>query len=269
MAEDLPRPFAADRTGILTGEGGAVLLLETLEHARERGARIYAEILGYAANCDAAHMVHPDAASIAACIRAAHRNAGVEPEQIDYICAHGTGTPTNDTTEVAAAREVFGGRIPPISSIKSMLGHTMGAASGFGAIACCKALEQDFLPPTANVTEADPALGDGVDCVPGTGREARLDIVQNHGFAFGGNNAITILGGFRDHGDRHSGRGRDTDGHPAALRHQRRRRVLGRPRPRRARRAAARRRRAGRGAGRRGRGRVPAPSGPGRRTAST
>lgn len=194
MAEDVPRPFAADRSGIVTGEGGAVLVLETYEHAVARGARMYAEILGYAANCDAAHMVHPDATSIAAGIRAAHEAAGVEPEQIDYICAHGTGTPTNDSTEVAAAREVFGDRIPPISSIKSMLGHTMGAASGFGAIACCKAFEQDFLPPTANVTEPDPALGEGVDCVPGVGREARLDIVQNHGFAFGGNNVITILG---------------------------------------------------------------------------
>ncbi|WP_256104936.1 beta-ketoacyl synthase [Streptomyces sp. ODS05-4] len=194
MADDVPRPFAADRTGIVTGEGGAVLVLETYEHAVGRGARIYAEILGYAANCDAAHMVHPDAGSIAACIRAAHRAAGVEPSQIDYVCAHGTGTPTNDATEVAAAREVFGDRLPPISSIKSMLGHTMGAASGFGAIACCKALEQDFLPPTAHVSVPDPALGPGVDCVPGAGREARLDIVQNHGFAFGGNNVITILG---------------------------------------------------------------------------
>ncbi|MCX4663525.1 beta-ketoacyl-[acyl-carrier-protein] synthase family protein [Streptomyces uncialis] len=194
MAEDVPRPFAADRTGIVTGEGGAVLVLETYEHAVGRGARIYAEVLGYAANCDASHMVHPDNTSIAACIRAAHEAAGVRPEQIDYICAHGTGTPTNDATEVAAAREVFGERIPPISSIKSMLGHTMGAASGFGAIACCKALEQDFLPPTANITEPDPELGEGVDPVAGVGRAARLDIVQNHGFAFGGNNVITILG---------------------------------------------------------------------------
>lgn len=194
MAEDVPRPFAADRSGIVTGEGGAVLVLETYEHARARGARMYAEVLGYAANCDASHMVHPDATSIASGIRAAHEAAGVDPEQIDYICAHGTGTPTNDATEVAAARAVFGDRIPPISSIKSMLGHTMGAASGFGAIACCKALEQDFLPPTAHVTEPDPELGEGVDCVPGTGREARLNIVQNHGFAFGGNNVITILG---------------------------------------------------------------------------
>ncbi|MDH6125236.1 beta-ketoacyl-[acyl-carrier-protein] synthase family protein [Kitasatospora sp. GP82] len=194
MAEDLPRPFDANRTGILTGEGGAALLLEPLEHARARGARIYAEVLGYAANCDAEHMVHPDAASIAECIRTAHRNAGVTPDQIDYICAHGTGTPTNDATEVQAVRAAFGERIPPISSIKSMLGHTMGAASGFGAIACCKALEQGFLPPTANVVQVDPAFGPGVDCVPGRGRDAELNILQNHGFAFGGNNVITILG---------------------------------------------------------------------------
>lgn len=194
MAEDLPQPFDANRSGIITGEGGAALLLEPLEHALARGARIYAEVLGYAANCDASHMVHPDATSIADCIKAAHRNAGVVPDQIDYICAHGTGTPTNDATEVRAVRQVFGDRLPPISSIKSMLGHTMGAASGFGAIACCTALEQDFLPPTANLVETDPELGPGVDCVPGRGRDARVEIVQNHGFAFGGNNVITILG---------------------------------------------------------------------------
>ncbi|MBV2154813.1 beta-ketoacyl synthase [Kitasatospora sp. SUK 42] len=194
MAEDLPRPFDANRSGILTGEGGAALLLEPLDHALARGAKIYAEVLGYAANCDAEHMVHPDAVSIAECIRAAHRKAGVAPEQIDYICAHGTGTPTNDATEVQAVREVFGDRMPPISSIKSMLGHTMGAASGFGAIACCMALQEGFLPPTANVQQVDPALGEGVDCVPGQGRAAKVEIVQNHGFAFGGNNVITILG---------------------------------------------------------------------------
>ncbi len=194
MAEELPQPFDAGRSGIITGEGGAALLLEPLDDALARGARIYAEVLGYAANCDASHMVHPEATSIAACIETAHRNAGVRPEQIDYICAHGTGTPTNDATEVRAVRQVFGDRLPPISSIKSMLGHTMGAASGFGAIACCTALEQDFLPPTANLVETDPELGPGVDCVPGQGRPARVDIVQNHGFAFGGNNVITILG---------------------------------------------------------------------------
>jgi len=119
---------------------------------------------------------------------------GVAPEQIDYICAHGTGTPTNDLTEVAAVRQVFGNRLPPISSVKSMIGHTMGAANGFGAAICCRALQDGFLPPTATVTQLDPALGHGVDCVPGTARSAELHVVQNHGFAFGGNNAITIFG---------------------------------------------------------------------------
>jgi 3-oxoacyl-[acyl-carrier-protein] synthase II len=194
LAEEVCRPFDTDRGGIITAEGGVALLIEPLEHAVARGARIYAEVLGYGLTCDAKHMVHPDSASIAECIRRAHRKAGVRPEDIDYICAHGTGTPTNDTTEVAAVRAVFGERVPPISSIKSMLGHTMGAASGFGALVCCKALSEGFLPPTANLGEVDPALGPGLDCVPGKARAATPRIVQNHGFAFGGNNAITILG---------------------------------------------------------------------------
>ncbi|WP_019548304.1 beta-ketoacyl-[acyl-carrier-protein] synthase family protein [Streptomyces sulphureus] len=194
LAEEVCRPFDVDRTGILTAEGGVALLLEPYERAVSRGARIYAEVLGYSVNCDAEHMVHPETSSIAACMRAAHRNAQVTPEQIDYICAHGTGTPTNDATEVAAVRQVFGSQPPPISSIKSMIGHTMGAASGFGALACCKALYEGFLPPTANLAQVDPALGPGVDPVPGRAREAKPRVVENHGFAFGGNNAITILG---------------------------------------------------------------------------
>ncbi|MCW2882644.1 MAG: beta-ketoacyl synthase [Sphaerisporangium sp.] len=194
LAESVCRPFDTHRSGILTAEGGVALFLEPLEGAMARGARIYAEVLGYGVNCDAKHPVAPDPTSIAECIRAAHRNAGVRPQDIDYICAHGTGTPTNDAIEVEAVREVFGDRLPPISSIKSMIGHTMGAASGFGALICCMALHDGFLPPTANVTETDPALGPGVDCVPGKGRPASPRIVENHGFAFGGNNAITILG---------------------------------------------------------------------------
>lgn len=194
LAPDVCRPFDRNRAGILTGEGGVSLLLEPLEAAVARGARVYAEILGYGVNCDAKHMVHPDPESIAACIRDAHASAGITPDQVDYVCAHGTGTPTNDATEVQAVRAVFGERVPPISSIKSMIGHTMGAASGFGAVMCCKALHDGFLPPTANVDEVDPALGPDLDVVPGRGRDAAPRIVQNHGFAFGGNNVITILG---------------------------------------------------------------------------
>jgi 3-oxoacyl-[acyl-carrier-protein] synthase II len=193
LTENACAPFDRDRSGIITGEGGAALFLESYGSATARGARIYAEVLGYGLNCDANHMVAPDADSIAECIRRAHRNAGIEAGQVDYICAHGTGTPANDAAEYGAVRQVFGERTPPISSIKSMLGHTMGAASGFGAIASALALSQDFLPPTVNLRTPDPELV-GIDPVPNTARPVRADVVQNNGFAFGGNNAITILG---------------------------------------------------------------------------
>ncbi|MFF5207131.1 beta-ketoacyl-[acyl-carrier-protein] synthase family protein [Streptosporangium sp. NPDC000396] len=186
-------PFDRDRSGILTGEGGAVLLLETFEHARARGARIYAELLGYGLNCDANHPVSPDASSIAECMRTAHRNAGVKPEEVDYICAHGTGTPANDLVESRAILEVFGDRPPPVSSIKSMIGHTMGAACGFGAIASVMAIERGFLPPTINWRNPDPEMF-GIDPVPNAARRANVRVVQNDGFAFGGNNAIVMLG---------------------------------------------------------------------------
>ncbi|MBB6347765.1 beta-ketoacyl-[acyl-carrier-protein] synthase family protein [Nonomuraea muscovyensis] len=193
LTKDACTPFDRDRSGILTGEGGAILMLESLEHARRRGARIYAEVLGYGLNCDANHPVAPDAASIADCMRTAQRNAGVKPSEVDYVCAHGTGTPANDTVEARAIFEVFGPKPPPVSSIKSMIGHTMGAASGFGAIAAIFAIDRGFLPPTINWTTPDPAFAD-LDPVPNTARQARVRVVQNNGFAFGGNNAITLFG---------------------------------------------------------------------------
>ncbi|WP_158883276.1 beta-ketoacyl-[acyl-carrier-protein] synthase family protein [Amycolatopsis anabasis] len=193
LARDVPRPFDKDRDGIVTAEGGVALLLEPLDAALDRGARIYAEVLGYGMTCDARHMTNPDAASIAACIRVAQHRAGVKPEEVDYICAHGTGTRANEAAEVAAVRAVFGERIPPISSVKSLLGHTMGAAAGFGALVSCAAVHDGFLPPTATLRERDPELGPGLDCVPAA-RTARVRIAQNHGFAFGGNNAITLFG---------------------------------------------------------------------------
>lgn len=196
LTKDACAPFDRDRSGILTGEGGAVLLLETLAHATARGARVYAEVLGYGLNCDASHPVHPDAGSIAACMRAAHHNASVTPSDVDYICAHGTGTPTNDSVEARAIVEVFGDRPPPVSSIKSMIGHTMGAATGFGAIAVALAIQRGFLPPTINFTNPDPALA-GLDPVPNTARAATVRVAQNNGFAFGGNNAIVLFGALR------------------------------------------------------------------------
>lgn len=186
------QPFDKHRQGILTGEGAGILLLERLESAVARGARIYAEVLGYGLNCDANHMVSPNRESIAECIRIAHSNAKIKSAQVDYICAHGTGTMANDTTEVGAICDVFGDSRPPVSSIKSMLGHTMGAASAIASVACASAIHNGFLPPTINHSETDPACP--VDCVPNNSRSADLRIVQNNGFAFGGNNAILIYG---------------------------------------------------------------------------
>ncbi|KOT94800.1 MULTISPECIES: beta-ketoacyl-[acyl-carrier-protein] synthase family protein [Streptomyces] len=193
MAEDACSPFDRDRTGVLAGEGASALFLETLDSAVERGARIYAEVLGYGLSCDARHPVAPDADGIARCIRRAHANAGVTPQDVDYICAHGTGTPANDLTEANAVRDVFGPTPPPMSSIKSMLGHTMGAASGLGAIASVLGIREGFMPPTINYGHEDPALT-GIDPVPNAARPARLRVVQNNGFAFGGNNAVTLFG---------------------------------------------------------------------------
>ncbi|WP_067540735.1 beta-ketoacyl-[acyl-carrier-protein] synthase family protein [Nocardia crassostreae] len=193
LAPDVCRPFDADRQGILTAEGGVALVLESEPHARARGAEILGYVLGAGLNCDAEHVSAPDRDSIARCIRMAHRRAGVTPRDIDYVCAHGTGTQANDATEAAAILDVFGSQPPPVSSIKSMLGHTMGAAAGFGAVACVLALLRGQCPPTANLRRLDPAIG-LPNVVAGTAQPAPLRVVQNHGFAFGGNNAIVVLG---------------------------------------------------------------------------
>jgi 3-oxoacyl-[acyl-carrier-protein] synthase II len=192
LTERACAPFDRDRDGILTAEGGSALVLETLDHARARGARPYAELLGYGLNCDARHMVASEPASIAECMRLAHRNAGVEASEVDYISAHGTGTPANDSAEFGAVRAVFGERLPPVSSIKSMIGHTMGAASGFGTIASALAIRDGFLPPTINWANPDPEL-EGLDPIPNRARPADVRVVQNDGFGFGGNNAIVML----------------------------------------------------------------------------
>jgi 3-oxoacyl-[acyl-carrier-protein] synthase II len=192
IAQEHCRPFDKERQGILTAEGSGMLFLESLEHATARGANIYAEILGYGLNCDANNMVSPDRESIAKCIRLAHKNANICPEDVDYVSAHGTGTQANDLAESGAIREVFGDNTPPTSSIKSMIGHSMGAASALSTIACAIALNKGFIPPTINCRVPDPECG--IDCVPNTARLANLNIVQNNGFAFGGNNAVLILG---------------------------------------------------------------------------
>lgn len=195
IAPKMCQPFDKNRKGILTGEGSGMLLLEPLDKALARGARIYGEVLGYGVNCDANHMVAPYKERIAACIRMAHKNAGVSPADVDYVSAHGTGTPANDVTESGAIREVFGERTPPTSSLKSMLGHTMGAASALASVACALALEYGFIPPTINCFEPDPECG--IDPVANVARKADLKIVQNNAFAFGGNNCINLYGKYR------------------------------------------------------------------------
>jgi 3-oxoacyl-[acyl-carrier-protein] synthase II len=191
IAPESCQPFDKNRKGILTGEGAGMLLLESLDAALARGAAIYAEVLGYGLTCDANHPVAPDQNSIADCIRLAHQNAGITPGEVDYISAHGTGTQANDQTETAAIRQVFGANPPPTSSIKSMLGHTMGAASALSSIACALAITDGFIPPTINHVEDDPDCP--VDCVPNTARLADLRVVQNNAFAVFGNNAILIM----------------------------------------------------------------------------
>ncbi|WP_374106620.1 beta-ketoacyl-[acyl-carrier-protein] synthase family protein [Kitasatospora aureofaciens] len=192
IAPDRCRPFDVDRKGILTGEGAGILVLESLDSALARGARIYAEVLGYGLNCDAYHQVAPNQDSVGRCMEIALENAGVKPEQVDLISAHGTGTKANDVTEARAIREVFGTQPPKVISMKSMIGHTMGAASALSAIGCALAITNNFIPPTINHTTTDPECD--VDCVPNVAVEADLRIVQNNGLAFGGNNAVVLLG---------------------------------------------------------------------------
>jgi len=194
IAPEFCQPFDADRLGILTGEGAGVLVLESLESAQARGARIYAEILGYGLNCDAYHQVAPNQSSIGRCMKLALDDAGVKPHEVDLISAHGTGTKANDITETRAIREVYGDQPPRTISVKSMLGHTMGAASALGTIACALAITHGFVPPTINHRSTDPECQ--IDCVPNESVPADLNVVQNNGLAFGGNNASVILGKF-------------------------------------------------------------------------
>lgn len=194
IAPERCQPFDRDRKGILTAEGAGLLLLESLESARDRGARIHAEVLGYGLNCDAHHQVAPEEQSVAVCMSLALANAGVRPDEVDLISAHGTGTRANDVTEAAAIRRVFGPRPPRTVSVKSMLGHSMGAASALASVACILAISEGFIPPTINHVATDPECG--LDCVPNVAIAAQPRVVQNNGLAFGGNNAVVVYGRF-------------------------------------------------------------------------
>jgi 3-oxoacyl-[acyl-carrier-protein] synthase II len=187
------QPFDRNRQGMVPGEGAAVLVLERLESAVARGARIYAELAGYGLTCDAHHMTAPQGDGAVRAMRLAMADAGVEPAQVSYISAHGTGTAANDRVETAAVRQAFGSAAPhvPMSSIKSMLGHTMGAASAIEAAACSLAVHHDVLPPTINYETPDPACD--LDYVPNHARRQPVEVAMNNAYAFGGNNASVIF----------------------------------------------------------------------------
>lgn len=195
IAPEVCQPFDRHRRGMVPGEGAGVLVLEPLDRALARGARIYAEVAGYGLSCDAHHMTAalPDGSGAARAMITAMRHAEVSPDEVDYISAHGTGTPTNDSLETRALEMAFGdaARRKPVSSIKSMLGHTMGAASAIEGAACALAINQGVVPPTINFRKPDPECA--IDCVPNQARELSAKVVMNNASAFGGNNASVIF----------------------------------------------------------------------------
>jgi 3-oxoacyl-[acyl-carrier-protein] synthase II len=195
--ERASRPFDLHRDGFVVGEGAAALVLESLDHARARGARILAELSGYATTNDAFHISAPaeNGAGAAACMRLAIENAGLRPEQIDYINAHGTSTRLNDASETAAIKNVFGEGAYgiPISSTKSMTGHLMGAGGALEAVFCVLALRDGIMPPTINYETPDPECD--LDYVPNRSRHKPLKHILSNSFGFGGHNACLVLSG--------------------------------------------------------------------------
>ncbi len=196
ISPDVPRPFSADRQGMIPGEGAAMLFLESLDSALERKAPIYAEVVGYGESCDAYHVTQPDDEGIARAIDAALKMACTQPEAVSYISVHGTGTPANDTIETRALRKVFGEQIPPVSSVKSMLGHSMGAASAIECVAALMMIREQYITPTMNYRSVDESCV--LDCVPNEGRPADVDYVVKTASAFGGNNAAVVFRRFRE-----------------------------------------------------------------------
>jgi len=193
VAPEKCQPFDKNRKGMMVAEGAGILVIESLEHAIRRNAPVYAEISGYGLSCDAHHMTLPSVEGVARCMIRALQETGTSPDEVDYICAHGTGTPANDKAECAAIWEVFGSRTKkiPVSSIKSMIGHTMGAASALEAVACALTIKNNVIPPTINYETPDPECD--IDCVPNQARSTEVNIALNNSYAFGGNNASLVL----------------------------------------------------------------------------
>ncbi|MBI4846977.1 MAG: beta-ketoacyl-[acyl-carrier-protein] synthase family protein [Nitrospirae bacterium] len=193
MAPEKCQPFDKNRRGMLVGEGAGILFLETMESALNRDAAIYAEIAGYGLSCDAYHMTASDSDGIEKVMLKALKDAELQKEEVDYICAHGTGTQGNDKNECAAIKKVFKEHYKtiPVNSIKSMLGHPMGAASAIEAVSCCLTVKENIIPPTINYETVD--INCDIDCVPNKARVKRVNIALNNGFAFGGNNSCLVI----------------------------------------------------------------------------
>ncbi|MGH7268797.1 MAG: beta-ketoacyl-[acyl-carrier-protein] synthase family protein [Polyangiaceae bacterium] len=193
MAPTRCQPFDRNRQGLLLGEGAGILILESEAHAERRGARLQAEVRGHGLSCDGYHITrpHPDAAGSTVAMRGAIERSGLLPGDVDFVNAHGTGTRANDAAEAKVMRDVFGERRVPISSMKSMLGHCMGAASALEAIGCVFTIETGIYPPTLGYETPDPECD--VDVVANVARRGKSDIVVNNALAFGGYNAVTVF----------------------------------------------------------------------------
>ncbi|KYZ77335.1 beta-ketoacyl-[acyl-carrier-protein] synthase II [Anaerosporomusa subterranea] len=193
--EKASRPFDKDRDGFIMGEGAGVIVIESLEHAIARGARIYAEIAGYGSNADAFHITAPapEGAQAAKCMAMALADAGIKPEDVDYINAHGTSTPLNDKNESLAIKSLFGDHAKKlsVSSIKSMTGHLLGAAGGIEAVATALTVLNDIMPPTINYDNPDPELD--LDYVPNQAKEKKVRVALSNSFGFGGHNATILI----------------------------------------------------------------------------
>ncbi len=195
-----PKPFDKDRDGLVVGEGAGMVVLESLEHAQARGANIMAEIIGYGQTTDAHHITAPAEGGLGAAraMRKALKDANIQPEDVDYISAHGTSTPLNDTSETAAVKSVFGKHAYDlaISSTKSMTGHIMGATGAIESVFCTLAIRDQILPPTINYETQDPTCD--LDYVPNKARPAKVQVCLNNAFGFGGHNAVLVIRTFEE-----------------------------------------------------------------------
>lgn len=191
--EKASRPFDSERDGFIMGEGSGIMILESLEHAQKRGAKIYGEVIGYGLSADAHHMTEPDPNGPERCMKMALRDAGIDPSEVDYINAHGTSTPVGDRSETIAIKNAFGDHAYKlaVSSTKSMTGHLLGAAGGVEAVICALTMNKGVIPPTINLEHPDPECD--LDYVPNVARKADVKVTMSNSFGFGGHNATLIL----------------------------------------------------------------------------